>query len=400
LERERQLAGFLVGLVQFGGEVLGRLRGRPHKCTEGSHYALSEVGNSRPAAFLLSIIPLVIALGVAAVLPSRAAALELEAQPETVHISFASQFEPVVDVAEVVTVSGATPYATSAAKLLVYTIAGARSCPSQGPSGPNESVETVLGPPNVANTTVPAGSFSQTYSVSFASVGYVALCAYLGGAFPEGKTLGNAMDEAILEVQPPTPHLTALKVTARSHTGSTASKPGDTELLTRATGGGDLRMTLKRHGRTRAEDLGYKSSGRFIVPWSCNSPGGLYVYTITVTDEYGKTLTSRGKFRPVSAARCRALRIADTRRRPGEERRHREEAAGRQREEEQLEREVEQIKRDQRAACEQGLGGRVERVSESIEIPPVPKDTETECEVSGRVVTLQGDPPKVVNVRP
>jgi hypothetical protein len=226
------------------------------------------------------------------------------------------------------------------------------------------------------------------------------VCAYVTDALPDGQTQPDVFAAATLEVQPPTPHLTALKVTPRSHAGGTASEPGHTELIVLATGGADLRLTLKRNGHRRVEDLGYKSSGTFVVPWSCSSPGGVYAYTVTATDEYGKTLTHSGRFRPVGAARCRALRIADERRRPQAERQRREREAANSREEEQLHREVAQVERDQRTACEQGLGGRVEYVNESIEIPPVPKDTETECEVSGRVVTLQGDPPRVVSVRP
>ena len=316
---------------------------------------------------------------------------------EAVHISFASESQPIINVPEAITVAGTSP---SAATLLVYTIAGQKECPSKGPSGAGESVEAVLGTPNIASTPIAAGSFSHTYSMSFAQLGVTAVCAYLGATFPEDKTWGDAMDWAWVEAQSPAPHLTALKVMLRSHAGSTASKPGRTELIVQAMGGGELHLTLKRRGRTRIENLGYRSAGRFVVPWSCSSPGGVYVYTVTATDEYGKTLTHSGMFHPVSAARCRALRIADERRRSQEERQHREQEAGRGQEEERLEREVEQIKHDQRVACEQGLGGRVERVNESIEIPPVPKDTETECEVSGRTVTLKGDPPEVVSVNP
>jgi len=64
------LAGFLVGLLQLGGEVFGRLRGRPRKRAEWRHDALPEVGDPRLAAPMLSIIPLVFALSAAAVLPS------------------------------------------------------------------------------------------------------------------------------------------------------------------------------------------------------------------------------------------------------------------------------------------------------------------------------------------
>lgn len=344
--------------------------------------------NRRLAAPIMA--SLVIALAVAA-MPARAMARTFG----TVSIAFGSKYEPIVNEPESVTVSGTI--ATGGA-LRVYTFAGAKKCPPQ--EGEEGAAPAGLGTPNVASVPLSAGAFSATYSVSFASAGEVAVCAYVTDALPEGGSQPDVYAEATLEVQPPTPHLTGLKVTTRSHAGNTALAPGRTDLVVHAAGGGDLRLTLRRAGRRRVEDLGYKSAGTFVVPWSCSQPGGVYAYTVTATDEYGKTLTRSGRFRAVSAARCRALRIADERRRPQEERERREREAAYGREEEQLQREVAQVEHDQRVACEQGLGGRVERVNESIAIPPVPKDTATECEVEGRIVELQGDPPKVVSERP
>lgn len=325
------------------------------------------------------------------VLPSQAAARTFG----TVSITFGSKYEPIVEQPETVVVSGSI---VAAGELRVFTFAGAKKCPPQ--EGEEGASSAGLGTPNVASAPLSSGAFSDTYSVSFTGAGEVAVCAYVTDALPEGGDQPDVYAEATLEVQPPTPHLAGLKVTKRSRAGSSTYAPGRTELIVRAAGGGDLRLTLKRDGHRRVEDLGYKSSGTFVVAWSCSQPGGVYAYTVTATDEYGRTLTRSGRFRPVSAAQCQVLRIADERRRPQEERERREREAAYQHEEEQLDKEIAQIEHDQRVACEQGLGGRVERVNESIEIPPVPKDTATECEVSGRVVTLQGDPPKVVSVRP
>ncbi len=328
-----------------------------------------------------SMAALVIVLAVAA-MPARAMARAFG----TIGIAFGSKHEPIVNEPESVTVSGTI---ATAGALRVYTFAGAKKCPPQ--EGEEGASPAGLGTPNVASLPLSAGAFSDSYTVSFASAGDVAVCAYLTDALPEGGSQPDEYVEATLEVQPPTPHLTGLKVTMRSRAGNTALAPGRTELVVHAAGGGDLRLTLRRDGRRRVEDMGYKSAGTFVVPWSCSSPGGVYAYTVTTTDEYGKTLSHSGRFRPVSAARCRALRIADARRRPQEEREHSEEEAARDR----ARAEVERVKSDQRAACEQ-LGGYVEDTNEDEHA----SEYETECGVGDSNVFLAGDPPRIVSTTP
>lgn len=331
---------------------------------------------------MFAVAPLVVMAFTVAWAPGRAVARTFG----TVSIAFGSRYEPIVDQPESVRVSGTI---ATAGALRVYTFAGAKKCPPQ--EGEEGASPAGLGTPNVASVPLSAGAFSDTYSVSFASAGEVAVCAYVTDVLPDGGSQPDVYAEATLEVQPPTPHLTGLEVTIRSRPGNTALAPGRTELVVHAAGGGDLRLVLRRDGRRRVENLGYKSSGRFIVPWSCSHPGGVYAYTVTATDEYGRTLTRSGRFRPVSAARCRTLRIADERRRPQEEHEHREEEAAHSR----ARAEVERVKSDQRAACEQ-LGGYVEDTNEDEHA----SEYETECGVGDSNVFLAGDPPRIVNTTP
>jgi hypothetical protein len=188
----------------------------------------------------------------------------------------------------------------------------------------------------------------------------------------------------------------------RSHAGSTAAKPGATELLVSVTPDAVLRVVLKRHGHTLTKrmSVGANSSSRIIVPWSCSAPGGVYSYAITATDSYGASLARTGKFQGVSAGRCRALRAADGRRRSQEARERHEREGQRRREGREAEHEDERVRSDQRAYCEQVIGGHVEQVFNGNMIPAAPSEIETECYAHGRNYTLRGDPPVVVRVTP
>jgi len=42
--------------------------------------------------------------------------------------------------------------------------------------------------------------------------------------------------------------------------------------------------------------------------WTCKRPGGVYTYVVTARTNVGTTLTRKGRFTPVSAARCRVLK--------------------------------------------------------------------------------------------
>jgi hypothetical protein len=241
------------------------------------------------------------------------------------------------------------------------------------------------------------GVFSRSYNMipASASIPYT-VCAELseGGERNPPKAWETTFTAA---PAPPPGHLTTLSVRLDPHAGTIAARPGETELLIGATPDADLRLVLKRDGHTLTKrlSLGANSSGKLIVPWSCAAPGGVYSYTITATDTYGASLTRTGKFRPVSTARCRALRAADKRRRSqkaGE--RHEQEARSR-REGRETEQEDERVRKDQRVYCEQRLGGQVEQVYNGAMIPAIPSEIETECYAHGHNYTLRGDPPKV-----
>jgi hypothetical protein len=196
-----------------------------------------------------------------------------------------------------------------------------------------------------AENFVPPGSFSFSFNVSRdAESGAYLLCGYVAEPQVDGPTFatGSSSFQTPFLAYPPlpsgspippeappsgspsppataskatasSPRLTTLTVRARSHNGSTAAKPGETELLVHVTPDANLRVVLKRHGRTLTKrvSFGAHSSGKIVVPWSCSSPGGVYTYAVTATDAYGASLTRTGKFRPVSAARCHALKIED-----------------------------------------------------------------------------------------
>lgn len=238
------------------------------------------------------------------------------------------------------------------------------------------------------------GSFTAAYHVEKVSSGGEAGGSKSGGVPTGGTGSGTGSQSGVgnMPASPPR-HLAKLVVKVRDHRGATARQPGRTELLISVTPGVDLRLVLKRHGRTLSETLDFHehSSGKRVVRWSCSSPGGVYHYTLTATDAYGKTLTRRGTFHPVNATECGALRSADARRR-------REEAAARpreEREEERREREeapMRKARADQDMYCEHVLSGE-----------PLPAEGEgpvvTDCEVGRLVYILEGDPPKIVTVR-
>ncbi|MGA9876458.1 MAG: hypothetical protein WBQ21_11685 [Solirubrobacteraceae bacterium] len=294
--------------------------------------------------------------------------------------------------------------------LLVYVFSGSPGCPV--------SASEVQGGDLHNEGGVSAGSYSKSLGEDL-GVGSYTLCGYLtdsGSTYATGTdmfqvaptpppTPSPAPPEPSAPTPTPTPaaaHLTTLSVTTRSHAGSTASKPGETELLVTVTPDAVLRVVLKRQGHTLAKrvSVGARPSGKIIVPWSCSAPGGVYSYAITATDAYGASLTRTGRFRPVSAARCRALRKTDERRRSAEAREHHEQEEERRHEGHETEHEDERVRSDQRAYCEQVLGGNVEQVFNGNMIPTVPSEIETECSAHGRNYTLRGDPPVVVNETP
>jgi hypothetical protein len=248
------------------------------------------------------------------------------------------------------------------------------------------------------------GVFSGSYSIVPASSSTpYAVCAELSEGEGAERNPPRWWEASFTATPEPAPgHLTALVVRVGAHAGTTAARPGETELRIQATPHADLHFMLKHHDRTLTKNLtlGAQSDARIVVPWSCSAQGGAYSYTITATDSYGARLARTGKFRGVSATRCRALRAADGRRRSQEARERHEREEQRRREGREAEHENERVRSDQRAYCEQVLGGHVEQVFNGNMIPAAPSEIETECYAHGRNYTLRGDPPVVVRVTP
>lgn len=364
-----------------------------------------------------------VTLGVGALAPSPAAA-----EPSgTVSVTVGP--ETWVGQPVSITVSGTT---SVHGMLRVYSLGGRtpvgpeRACPSV--KDVEEVALELIGPPEWAPAgSSTSGTYSDHESFTPKSVGTYTFCGYLyepwlgygpppsgtNPVYAAGTGSFNATvqpppippgctDPACTEPPPPPlpppPHLTALTVKVRSHTGSTAAKPGHTELLVRATGDAVVLVVLKRQGRTRKTEFSYASSDKLDVPWTCSRPGGVYSFTVTAIHDGDKTLTSRGKFRPVSAARCRALHAADARRRPGEERERareqREEAAERRHDE----REQASEDRGEQARseyCEHVLGGIPFR---EVRLDGSKEEVETDCVVGSYTYILRGDPPYIAKV--
>lgn len=323
-------------------------------------------------------------------------------------VSFSIAGSPTAEVPFSITASG-----TSAQEgtLLVYVFSGSPGCPA--------NASEVQGGDLNNEGTVSAGDYSKSIGVE-RTTGTYTLCGYLtdtGGTYAIGTdtfqvaptpapTPSSAPSEPSAPIPTPTPapppHLATLSVRTRSHAGRTASKPGETELLVSVTPDAVLRVVLRHHGHTLTKrvSVGAKSPGKIVVPWSCSAPGGVYSYAITATDAYGASLTRTGKFRPVTVARCRALRAADEQRRSAEARERHEQEEQRRHEGHEAEHQDERVRSDQRAYCEQVLGGHVEQVFNGNMIPAVPSEIETECSARGRNYTLRGDPPVIVSETP
>jgi hypothetical protein len=341
-------------------------------------------------------IVVTVTLGVGALAPSPAAAEPSGTVSFAVVPGTVVQGQPVA-----ITVSGTSSQAGELA--IYYTDGSSPSCLSvksirETPASPTYSPS--------ASTPVSAGSYSQTYSFTPTLSGTYMVCGYLydpssstGAIYAAGTGSFNATYPVTVfpgappePPPPPLPHLTSLTVEILSHPGHTAAKPGVTDIKIWAPHVNAARVVLKRLHHAETREQSWKGEqGTVAVPWTCSRPGGVYVLTVTATDTYGKTLTRHEKFRPVSAARCRALHAVDARRR-------REEAAARPREErgeERREREeapTRKAQEDQEEYCQHVLGGYpLETLGEGSVV--------TDCYVGRLVYILAGDPPKIVTVR-
>ncbi len=343
----------------------------------------------------LALLAIVFAAASGAVSPSAGSAAEPSGT-----VNVAASPEPTVGQPVPITASGTS---SQDGELAVYMLDSSPVAPGASCPAAQHKAEVNLGglaPP----MPVSAGGYSQTFSFSPSSAGTYVICGYLydpsssdtiyaagTGSFsaadrhvevvskgPSGSSPASTESPPPPKPVPPPPHMTALAVVVRSHAGRTAAKPGHTELLIRANGGALVLVTLKRQGRRRETEFSYASSDRLNVPWTCSRPGGVYSFTVTARDSYGKALTRHGKFHPVSASRCRALRGADARRRQERERAEHEPPTPQDRREEEQGR----IESDEERYCEEVLGGSVEG-SSTIE-----GRVYVRCRTSGVVVVV------------
>lgn len=128
--------------------------------------------------------------------------------------------------------------------------------------------------------------------------------------------------------------------------------PGYTNLDVTTTPYAYVVVKLSRYGHSteRFEWGGSSTEVAEVIRWSCKSPGGTYRYVVTAKSDVGPTLTRRGHFAPVSAARCHALKKQEA-----EAREHREREAGEERERSEHEAKEEQshIEREERERLEE-----------------------------------------------
>jgi hypothetical protein len=260
-------------------------------------------------------------------------ALALASPPlASAELSFSrpSPSRTTVGVAEAVAVTGTLQ---GGGELIVYMLPPGSECPN---ALQFEGAEAFAGKQMFASTTVlpnasivgrtPVGeSFSATYSVVPPGIGNFMLCGYafrLPSFYPATVTGHEA-----LEALAPPEHLTALGVSERMRRGKTANMPGETELLVRVNPEAEVMISVTHDGHTTRNpvDPDGPSTGKPLtlgILWSCNKPRGIYAWSITASDAYGARLRRSGSFRsPLNAAKCRALRISDARRKAA---RHRE----------------------------------------------------------------------------
>jgi hypothetical protein len=100
-----------------------------------------------------------------------------------------------------------------------------------------------------------------------------------------------------------------LMVSAVAHDGPTLARPGYTSLVVTTSPFAFVTVRLTRNGhKTVRREWGEQPRAVAAeVSWSCNHPGGTYLYTVTAWTGVGRKLSKSGRFAPVSAARCREL---------------------------------------------------------------------------------------------
>jgi hypothetical protein len=103
----------------------------------------------------------------------------------------------------------------------------------------------------------------------------------------------------------------SLDVAVEAHKGHSAKTPGYTTLGIWASQFAHVRFVFSRHGHRSYDYVAdHPGAGEavewrpFRVAWSCNSPGGIYAYTVEAWTGKSK-LVKRGHFKPASTEWCR-----------------------------------------------------------------------------------------------
>lgn len=111
------------------------------------------------------------------------------------------------------------------------------------------------------------------------------------------------------------PKLERLSVRTRSRAGASTTNPGETRIDIAVTHFSTVRVELRRAGRRLVRTVGVGNNTKVWLPvsWSCKKPGGRYRYRVEAWDTHGTLKATSGSFRPVSAARCRAMRNRERR---------------------------------------------------------------------------------------
>jgi hypothetical protein len=101
----------------------------------------------------------------------------------------------------------------------------------------------------------------------------------------------------------------SLGVQVRSHDGRSAKLPGYTTLTISVSQFAHVRFAIQRHGQATYDYVANHpmttDRRAFPVEWSCNSPGGVYQYTVEAWTGKDKEVR-HGHFTPVSTGWCRA----------------------------------------------------------------------------------------------
>lgn len=100
--------------------------------------------------------------------------------------------------------------------------------------------------------------------------------------------------------------VTHLSVDAATHDGHSRKDPGYTNFDLNTSPYAYLTIKLSRYGHVtyHLEWGAHSKAVAVVIPWSCNSPGSTYTYTVTAKSGVGKTWKRVGHFNPVSIARC------------------------------------------------------------------------------------------------